>query len=64
MTSIVELKARLLDARKVNDVVAKELLSTLVGEASQISEEDFKAGIKTPTNVRSSSVLSGILQMI
>ena len=50
MTSIVELKARLLDARKVNDVVAKELLSTLVGEASQISEEDFKAGIKTPTD--------------
>jgi len=50
MSLILVLKVRLLEARKHNDVVAKELLSTLVGEASLISEEDFKAGIKTPTD--------------
>lgn len=50
MSLILDIKDRLLDARKHNDVVAKELLSTLLGEASLISEEDFKAGNTTPTD--------------
>jgi len=46
---IEKIKADQLEARKARDTVAATLLSTLLGEASSVSEEEFKAAAaKTP----------------
>lgn len=44
MTILNQLKTDQLTARKTNDKVAANLLTTLLGEATKISDEDFKKG--------------------
>lgn len=45
MALLDELKADQLAARKVNDRLKADLLTTLVGEATQITTEEFKRGV-------------------
>ena len=44
MTMLNKLKADQLTARKTNDKIAASLLTTLLGEATKVSDEDFKKG--------------------
>lgn len=44
MTMLNKLKADQLTARKTKDTIAASLLTTLLGEATKVSDEDFKKG--------------------
>lgn len=50
MTMLERLKADQLLARKTNDKVAASLLTTLLGEATKVSDEEFKKGMTEITD--------------
>jgi uncharacterized protein YqeY len=50
MSMLEKLKADQLTARKAKDSVATALLTTLIGEASKVSDEEFKKGLTTITD--------------
>ena len=50
MALLDELKADQLAARKLNDRLKADLLTTLIGEATQITTEEFKRGVTEVTD--------------
>jgi uncharacterized protein YqeY len=50
MALLDELKADQLAARKVSDRLKADLLTTLIGEATQITTEEFKRGVTEVTD--------------
>jgi len=50
MALLDELKADQLAARKLNDRLRADLLTTLIGEATQITTEEFKRGVTEVTD--------------
>jgi uncharacterized protein YqeY len=61
MSVLETIKADQLKARLAKDKEATSLLTTLIGEASKISEEDFKAGV---TEVSDKQVLAVITKFL
>ena len=50
MALLDELKADQLTARKLSDRLKADVLTTLIGEATQITTEEFKRGVTEVTD--------------
>lgn len=56
------LKADQLSARKLNDRLKADLLTTLIGEATQISTEEFKRGVTEVTDEKVAATVAKFLK--
>lgn len=62
MALLDELKADQLAARKSNDRLKADLLSTLIGEATQITTEEFKRGVTEVTDEKVAATVAKFLK--
>ena len=62
MALLDELKADQLAARKSNDRLKADLLTTLIGEASQITTEEFKRGVTEVTDEKVAATVAKFLK--
>jgi uncharacterized protein YqeY len=62
MALLDELKADQLAARKSNDRLKADLLSTLIGEATQITTEEFKRGVTEVTDEKIAATVAKFLK--
>lgn len=62
MALLDELKADQLSARKLNDRLKADLLTTLIGEATQITTEEFKRGVKEVTDEKVAATVAKFLK--
>lgn len=62
MALLDELKADQLAARKSNDRLKADLLSTLIGEATQITTEEFKRGVTAVTDEKIAATVAKFLK--
>jgi uncharacterized protein YqeY len=62
MALLDELKADQLAARKSNDRLKADLLTTLIGEATQITTEEFKRGVTEITQERVAATVAKFLK--
>lgn len=57
-----ELKANQLAARKSNDRLTADLLTTLIGEATQVTTEEFKRGVTAVTDEKVAATVAKFLK--
>ncbi len=62
MALLDELKADQLAARKSNDRLKADLLTTLIGEATQITTEEFKRGVTAVTDEKVAATVAKFLK--
>ena len=62
MALLDELKAAQLAARKSNDRLKADLLTTLIGEATQITTEEFKRGVTEVTDEKVATTVAKFLK--
>lgn len=62
MALVDELKADQLSARKSNDRLKADLLTTLIGEATQITTEEFKRGVTHVTDEKIAATIAKFLK--
>lgn len=62
MALLDALKADQLAARKANDRLKADLLSTLIGEATQITTEEFKRGVTEVTDEKVAATVAKFLK--
>lgn len=62
MALLDELKADQLGARKANDRLKADLLTTLIGEATQITTEEFKRGVTEVTDEKVAATVAKFLK--
>ena len=62
MALLDELKADQLAARKSNDRLKADLLTTLIGEASQVTTEEFKRGVTEVTDEKVAATVAKFLK--
>lgn len=62
MALLDELKAAQLAARKSNDRLKADLLTTLIGEATQITTEEFKRGVTEVTDEKVAATVAKFLK--
>lgn len=62
MALLDELKADQLAARKLNDRLKADLLTTLIGEATQITTEEFKRGVTEVTEEKVAATVAKFLK--
>lgn len=62
MALLDELKADQLSARKANDRLKADLLTTLIGEATQITTEEFKRGVTEVTDEKVAATVAKFLK--
>ena len=62
MALLDELKADQLAARKSNDRLKADLLTTLIGEATQITTEEFKRGVTEVTDEKVAATVAKFLK--
>jgi uncharacterized protein YqeY len=62
MALLEELKADQLAARKANDRLKADLLTTLIGEATQITTEEFKRGVTEVTDEKVAATVAKFLK--
>jgi uncharacterized protein YqeY len=62
MALLDELKANQLAARKSNDRLTADLLTTLIGEATQITTEEFKRGVTAVTDEKIAATVAKFLK--
>lgn len=62
MALLDELKADQLAARKSNDRLKADLLTTLIGEATQITTEEFKRGVMAVTDEKVAATVAKFLK--
>lgn len=62
MALLDELKADQLAARKANDRLKADLLTTLIGEAAQITTEEFKRGVTEVTDEKVAATVAKFLK--
>ena len=62
MALLDQLKADQLAARKANDRLKADLLSTLIGEATQITTEEFKRGVTEVTDEKVAATVAKFLK--
>lgn len=62
MALLDELRADQLTARKTNDRLKADLLTTLIGEATQITTEEFKRGVTEVTAERVAATVAKFLK--
>lgn len=62
MALLDELKADQLAARKQNDRLKADLLTTLIGEATQITTEEFKRGVTEVTDEKVAATVAKFLK--
>lgn len=62
MALLDELKADQLAARKAGDRLKAELLTTLIGEAAQITTEEFKRGVTEVTDEKVAATVAKFLK--
>ncbi len=62
MALLDQLKADQLSARKSNDRLKADLLTTLIGEATQITTEEFKRGITDVTDEKVAATVAKFLK--
>ncbi len=62
MALLDQLKADQLAARKANDRLKADLLSTLIGEATQITTEEFKRGVTAVTDEKVAATVAKFLK--
>lgn len=62
MALLDELKADQLAARKSNDRLKADLLTTLIGEAAQITTEEFKRGVTEVTDEKVAATVAKFLK--
>ena len=62
MALLDELKADQLSARKLNDRLKADLLTTLIGEATQITTEEFKRGVTEVTDEKVDATVAKFLK--
>ena len=62
MALLEELKADQLAARKSNDRLKADLLTTLIGEATQITTEEFKRGVTAVTDEKVAATVAKFLK--
>lgn len=62
MALLDELKADQLAARKSNDRLKADLLTTLIGEAAQITTEEFKRGVTAVTDEKVAATVAKFLK--
>ncbi|MFN3875262.1 MAG: hypothetical protein ACK4L7_05045, partial [Flavobacteriales bacterium] len=62
MALLDQLKADQLSARKSNDRLKADLLTTLIGEATQITTEEFKRGVTDVTDEKVAATVAKFLK--
>ncbi|MEW5683999.1 MAG: GatB/YqeY domain-containing protein [Pseudomonadota bacterium] len=62
MALLDELKADQLAARKASDRLKADLLTTLIGEATQITTEEFKRGVSEVTDEKVAATVAKFLK--
>ena len=62
MALLDELKADQLAARKLSDRLKADLLTTLIGEATQITTEEFKRGVTEVTDEKVAATVAKFLK--
>lgn len=62
MALLDELKADQLAARKLSDRLKADLLTTLIGEATQITTEEFKRGVTEVTDEKVAATVTKFLK--
>jgi uncharacterized protein len=62
MALLDELKADQLSARKLNNRLKADLLTTLIGEATQITTEEFKRGVTEFTDEKIAATVAKFLK--
>ncbi len=62
MALLDELKADQLAARRSNDRLKSDLLTTLIGEATQITTEEFKRGVTEVTDEKVAATVAKFLK--
>ncbi|WP_296599129.1 GatB/YqeY domain-containing protein [Phenylobacterium sp.] len=62
MALLDELKADQLAARRVSDRLKADLLTTLIGEATQITTEEFKRGVTEVTDEKVAATVAKFLK--
>jgi uncharacterized protein len=62
MALLEELKADQLAARKLNDRLKADLLTTVIGEATQITTEEFKRGVTEITDEKVAATVAKFLK--
>ena len=62
MALLDELKADQLAARKLSDRLKADLLTTLIGEAAQITTEEFKRGVTEVTDEKVVATIAKFLK--
>lgn len=62
MALLDELRADQLVARKANDRLKADLLTTLIGEATQITTEEFKRGVTDVTDEKVAATVAKFLK--